>query len=102
MDRSRFAYSGEPALQGLHAGAALAGGTVTYHLRKDTLAGVKLSALFDKRDLSDVPLPKAISALNAYMGKSPSMVKTCAEALKFYYANHVFSLIASRYDAHEP
>lgn len=71
-----------------------------YALRKDTLAGLKQSSLFEPRRI-DVPLVMTIAKLNAYM-QSPTIVRPEAEAVKFYFANHIYSLIASKYGPHEP
>lgn len=73
-----------------------------YHLRNDTLAGLKTSALFLPRRLWGQPLSLAISSLNAYMHENSKNASPEAEAFKFYYANHVFSLIANQYELHEP
>jgi hypothetical protein len=73
-----------------------------YHVRSDTLAGVKLSSLFIKRDMSSIMLPQATEALNSYMGSSsPGKVLPDDEAIKFYYSNHVFSLISAQYDQND-
>jgi hypothetical protein len=76
---------------------------VTYGLRKDTLAGIKQSALFLKRSLADQPAKTAAAQLVAYESAlAHKLVHPEAEAFKFYYANHVFSMIAGRYGPHEP
>lgn len=72
-----------------------------YALRKDTLAGIRQSSLFEPRKIT-VALPSMIERLNAYMGGHDANAKPEVEALRFYFANHVFSLIAQRYAPHEP
>jgi hypothetical protein len=75
---------------------------MTYAVRKDTLAGIRQSALFIKKDQSGQPLQVAVSQLLAYEATGPGMVHPEEEAFKFYYSNHVFSMIAAQYGPHEP
>ena len=75
---------------------------MTYALRKDTLAGIKQSALFIKKDQSGQPLQVAVAQLLAYEAASPGLAHPEQEAFKFYYANHAFSMIAAQYGPHEP
>jgi len=72
-----------------------------YQYRDDTLAGIKLSSLFIKKDCSSIMLPQAVGALNDYMKATSNKLSPDNEAIKFYYTNHVFSLIAAQYDQHE-
>lgn len=72
-----------------------------YALRKDTLAGIRQSSLFEPRKIT-VALPSMVERLNAYMNTHDANTKSEIEALRFYFANHVFSLIAQRYAPHEP
>lgn len=73
-----------------------------YHVRSDTLAGMRLSALFEKRDYASVTVPQAVKSLKKYMDSDPGRASPEGEAIKFYYANHVFSLLAAKYDPNEP
>lgn len=75
--------------------------TGLYHLRPDTLAGLKTSALFLPRSMADQPVSLAINRLNAYMNNQSGVADPEGEAFKFYFANHAFSVIASKFDQHE-
>jgi hypothetical protein len=75
---------------------------MTYALRKDTLAGIKQSALFLKKNMAVQPVTLAAAQLVAYETAGAGLVHPEQEAFKFYYANHVFSMITSKYGPHEP
>lgn len=72
-----------------------------YHLRKDTIAGAKLSALFMKRSMGAQPLPEVMKQVNKYMSENSGHASPEGEAFKFYYANHVFSAVSARFDQNE-
>ncbi len=72
-----------------------------YAVRSDTLAGLRQSALFIARP-TDVPVATAVEKLNKYMQTASDRTSPEGEALKFYFANHVFGTIASKYDPNEP
>lgn len=73
-----------------------------YHLRKDTLAGIRTSSLFSARDASAQPLPEVMKRLLKYEAASDERKQPEAEALRFYHSNHVFSLISGGHHKHEP
>ena len=75
---------------------------VSYHARKDTLFGMRQSALFEKRNSSGIHVPVSVAVLNDYLKNCNGVVHPESEALKFYYSNHVFSLLSSKFDLHEP
>lgn len=73
-----------------------------YHIRSDTLAGVKSSALFMTRSMATQPLPLAMEWCNKYITQVGGHASPEGEAFKFYFANHTFSVISQKYDSHEP
>jgi hypothetical protein len=72
-----------------------------YAYREDTLAGLKQSLLFRPRPMN-VSVPQAVERLNAYMKHASADASPEAEALKFYFSNHVFGLISEKFHPHEP
>lgn len=70
-----------------------------YHLNSNTLAYYKKSAALTPQDLRSTPLTKFAKTMREYMSSvSPTTVTPETEAVKFYYLNHAFAELCSRYD----